>query len=49
MQTTIKTIKELKEAGYVSKSIKDELRLNLVKNIKNNKVSLKVFTDMKTL
>jgi len=39
MQTTIKTIKELKEAGYVSKSIKDELRLNLVKNIKNNKVS----------
>ena len=39
MHTTIKTIKELKEAGYVSKSIKDELRFNLVKNIKNNKVS----------
>ncbi len=41
MNTTIKTIKELKEAGYVSKSIKDELRLNLVENIKNNKESFK--------
>ncbi|WP_245949240.1 AAA family ATPase [Lutibacter citreus] len=41
MHTTIKTIKELKEAGYVSKSIKDELRLNLIENIKNKKVSFK--------
>jgi len=39
MHTTIKTIKELKESGYVSKSIKDELRSNLIENLKNNNVS----------
>lgn len=31
----IKTLKELKKAGYQSKSIKDELRDNLIENIKN--------------
>ncbi|SNR37375.1 MoxR family ATPase [Lutibacter flavus] len=39
MHTTIKTIKELKEAGYISKSIKDELRSNLIENLKKNNVS----------
>ncbi|AOW19794.1 AAA family ATPase [Urechidicola croceus] len=39
MDTTIKTLAELKEAGYVSKSIKTELRENLIKNIKNGKPS----------
>jgi len=32
---TIKTLGELKKAGYQSKSIKDELRDNLIENIKN--------------
>ncbi|WP_299114530.1 magnesium chelatase [uncultured Winogradskyella sp.] len=32
---TIKTIGELKQSGYQSKSIKDELRDNLIENIKN--------------
>ena len=32
---TIKTLGELKKADYQSKSIKDELRDNLIKNIKN--------------
>jgi len=32
---TISTLGELKKAGYESKSIKDELRDNLIKNIKN--------------
>ncbi len=31
----ITTLGELKESGYLSKSIKDELRDNLIKNIKN--------------
>jgi magnesium chelatase subunit I len=31
----IKTLGELKKAGYQSKSIKDELRANLIENIKN--------------
>ena len=39
MHTTIKTIKELKASGYISKSIKDELRANLIENLKNNKIS----------
>ena len=30
----IKTLSELKKANYQSKSIKDELRDNLIKNIK---------------
>jgi len=32
--TTIKTLGELKKSGYVSKSIKDEIRDNLIKKIK---------------
>ncbi|MGB5691986.1 MAG: AAA family ATPase [Flavobacteriaceae bacterium] len=35
----IKTLGELQKAGYQSKSIKDELRANLRKNIKNGKPS----------
>ena len=31
----IKTLGELKQVGYQSKSIKDELRDNLIENIKN--------------
>ena len=34
--TEIKTFGELKEAGYQSKSIKEELRENLIEKIKNN-------------
>ena len=33
---SITTLKELKSTGYTSKSIKDELRDNLIKNLKNN-------------
>ena len=33
---SITTLKELKSSGYTSKSIKDELRDNLIKNLKNN-------------
>jgi magnesium chelatase subunit I len=36
---TIKTLGELKKAGYQSKSIKDELRDNLIENIKNKKLT----------
>lgn len=32
----IKTLGELKDSGYTSKSVKDELRNNLTRNIKNN-------------
>jgi len=35
----IKTLGELKESGYQSKSVKDELRDNLIQNIKNNQNS----------
>ncbi len=35
----IKTLKELKASGYESKSIKDELRDNLIKNIKQKKTT----------
>ena len=35
MTTTIKTLKELKASGYVSKSIKTELRENLINNIQH--------------
>ena len=35
----IKTLGELKQAGYQSKSIKDELRDNLIENIKNKKTT----------
>ena len=34
-ETNIKTLGELKKAGFRSKSIKDELRDNLIENIKN--------------
>ncbi|MDO9136182.1 MAG: magnesium chelatase, partial [Lutibacter sp.] len=36
MTTTIKTLQELKASGYVSKSIKTELRENLINNIQQN-------------
>lgn len=39
MNTEIKTLGELKASGYVSKSIKSELRSNLIENIKNKKPS----------
>ena len=39
MDTTIKTLGELIKAGYTSKSIKAELRDNLIVNIKENKNS----------
>jgi magnesium chelatase subunit I len=39
MDTKIKTLGALKKAGYTSKSIKSELRDNLVQNIKNAKNS----------
>lgn len=39
MDTTIKTLGALKKAGYRSKSIKTELRNNLIDNIKNKKNS----------
>jgi magnesium chelatase subunit I len=39
MDTTIKTLGALKKAGYISKSIKAELRNNLIDNIKNKKKS----------
>lgn len=39
MDTTIKTLGALKKAGYISKSIKAELRNNLIENIKNKKKS----------
>jgi magnesium chelatase subunit I len=35
MTPTIKTLGELKKSGYISKSIKDELRDNLIHKIKN--------------
>jgi magnesium chelatase subunit I len=35
MNTEIKTLGELKESGYKSRSIKDELRENLIEKIKN--------------
>ena len=34
--TKLKTLGELKKAGYISQSIKDELRNNLIQKIKNN-------------
>lgn len=39
MDTTIKTLGALKKSGYVSKSIKAELRQNLIANLQNNKPS----------
>ena len=37
MNTSIKTLGELKTSGYKSKSIKDELRDNLIEFLKKNK------------
>jgi len=37
----IKTLGELKQSGYQSKSIKDELRDNLIEKIKNNETAFK--------
>lgn len=39
MDTTINTLGGLKKTGYTSKSIKAELRNNLIENIKNKKTS----------
>lgn len=39
MNSSIKTLGALKEAGYSSKSVKSELRFNLIQNLKNNKTS----------
>ncbi|WP_139957918.1 AAA family ATPase [Flavicella sediminum] len=39
MDTTINTLGALKKSGYISKSIKTELRDNLIENIKNKKSS----------
>lgn len=39
MDTNFKTLGELKESGYVSKTIKEELRSNLIDNLKNKKQS----------
>ncbi len=39
MDTQIKTLGELKKAGYVAKSIKAELRSNLIQNIQDKKAS----------
>ncbi len=36
----IKTLKELKESGYVSRSIKEELRENLIRELKNKNTVL---------
>jgi len=38
-KTSIKTLGELRKAGFGYKSIKDELRNNLIDNIKNNKTT----------
>src|SRR5450759_671761 len=37
--TTIKTLGELKKSGYVSKSIKEEIRANLIKKISKKEVT----------
>ena len=39
VQTTIKTLGELKKSGYVSKSIKEEIRTNLIKKISKKEVT----------
>ena len=43
--TTIQTLGALKESGYQSKSIKDELRGNLINKIKNKET---IFTGVQT-
>jgi len=39
MNTSIKTLGELKKSGYVSKSIKEEIRQNLIKKISKKEVT----------
>src|SRR6478672_4081773 len=39
VQTSIKTLGELKKSGYVSKSIKEEIRANLIKKISKKEVT----------
>jgi len=39
VQTDIKTLGELKKSGYVSKSIKEEIRTNLIKKISKKEVT----------
>ncbi len=39
VQTSIKTLGELKKSGYVSKSIKEEIRQNLIKKISKKEVT----------
>ena len=46
---SIKTLGELKQVGYKSKSIKDELRDNLIENIKNKVTTFEGYMVMKTL
>ena len=36
----IKTLKELRESGYVSRSVKEELRENLIRELKNKNTVL---------
>jgi len=35
----IKTLGELKASGYKTKSIKEELRQNLIRKLKNNEIT----------
>lgn len=43
----IKNLGELKASGYASKSIKDELRDNLIKHMQAGTTVLKAFTVLK--
>ena len=39
VQTEIKTLGDLKKSGYISKSIKEEIRQNLIEKISKKKVT----------
>ncbi len=45
----IKTLGELKESGYKSKSIKEELRQNLIRKLKDKKKPFQALLAMKIL
>ena len=45
--TNIKTLGELKKSGYQSKTIKEEVRRNLIRNYRIRKVLFLVSLDMK--
>ena len=47
--TTIKTVGQLKAVGHQPKSIKEELRVNLIGKLQKKKLFLKEFGDMKKL